>query len=79
MAYSVQKGLPRGTTSDNTLGDEKFTTTINPKFLRFQEELVSIVLKFFDKKYRNTTSLTGTSIVSDDQELAYELHMPIMR
>ena len=48
MAYSVQKGLPRGTTSDNTLGDEKFTTTINPKFLRFQEELVSIVLKFFD-------------------------------
>ena len=48
MAYSVQKGLPRGTTSDNTFGDEKFTTTINPKFLRFQEELVSIVLKFFD-------------------------------
>ena len=75
----VCKKFNQRNTSDNALGDEKFTTTINPKNFRFQEELVSIVLTFLDKKYRNTTSHTGTSIVSEDQELAYKLHMPIMR
>ena len=73
MAY-----IPGRTTSDKVLCDKTFANAINLKYDRFQFGLASMVLKFFDKKSRETTTHTGTRIISEDQQLANELDTPII-
>ena len=75
MAYGDFKDLPRKTALDKVLRDKAFNIAKNPKY-GYQRGLVSMVYKFFDKKTK------GTSIeneITKNQQLAEELHKPIIR
>ena len=41
--------------------------------------LDSMKFKFFDKKSRDTTTITRVTIISKDQQLVNELHRPITK
>ena len=47
------------------------------KFDGYQRGMASMVYKFLDKKARDTTTQPRTRIISEDQQLANELHKPI--
>ena len=75
-AYSDGKDLVKRTQSDKVLKDKAFAITNNPKYDGYQRGLVSMVCKFFDKKSK------GTGIkneIKENQQLANELHKPIIR
>ena len=76
MAYGDFKGLKRRTQSDKVLKDKAFEIASNPKYDGYQRGLASMVYKFFDKKSK------GSGIkneIKENQQLAYELHKPIIR
>ena len=76
MAYGDFKDLPRRTTFDKILRDKAFNIAKNPKYDGYQNSLVSIVYKFFDKK------ISGSGIKNEnmlDQHLPEKLHKPIVR
>ena len=71
MAYWDFKHFPRRTASDKVLHNKAFDIAKNPKYNGYQGGLASIVYKFFDKK-------AHCSVMSN-QELAEELHKPIIK
>ena len=76
MAYGKYKDLERRTQLDKILKDKVFAIGNNPKYDGYQRELASMVYKFFDKKSK------GTGIkneIKENQQLANELHKPIIR
>ena len=76
MAYGDFKDLKRRTQSDKVLKDKPFTIASNPKYDGYQRGLASMVYTFFDKNSK------GTGIknkIKENQQLANELHKPIIR
>ena len=76
MAYGDFKDLERRTASDKVLRDKAFNIAKNSKYDGYQRELASMVYKFFDKKSKES----GVNIkVKNNEQLAEELHKPIIR
>ena len=76
MAYGGFEDLPRRTGSAKVLLDKTFNIAKNPKYHRYQHRLVSMSFKFFDK---NSPVNGVKSEVIPNQELAEELHKPIIK
>ena len=55
------------------MGDIVFVTS-NPKHDRYKKGLAFRVNNVFDKVSTDTTTHTGTEIVSEKHQIAYELH-----
>ena len=72
MAYGAFKNLVKWTQSDKVLKDKAFEIANNPKYDSYLRGLASIVYKFFDKSLK----VLG---MMPNQELANELHIPIIR
>ena len=92
MAYEDFKDLTKRTTSDEILYDKAFNNAKNPKYNGYQYGLPSMVYNFFDKKTsgsgiknqnisnKRPLVLACVAKLSDHmQELAEELHKPIIR
>ena len=76
MAYVDFKDFPRRTTSDKILCKKALNIAKNPKYDGYQRGPNSMVYKFFNKK----SSGSGVkSEIMPNQELAKELHKPIIR
>ena len=76
MADSKFKDLNKRTQSDKVLRDKAFEIASNSKYNGYQRQLASMVHKIFHKKS------TGSGIkneIKQNQQLANELHKPIMR
>ena len=76
MAYDKYKDLEKRTPSDKVLKDKASEIANNPKYDGYQRGLALMVYKFFDKKSK------GTGIkneIKQNQQLANELHKPIIR
>ena len=76
MGYGDFKDLTRRTASDKILRDKAFNIAKYPKYDRYQHRFVSVIYKCFDKK------TSGSGIKNEnmsDQQLAEELHKPIIR
>ena len=76
MAYGDFKDLKRRTQSDKFLKDKAFEIASNPKYDRYQRVLASMVQKCFDKKSKRAGIKNE---IKENQQLAYELHKPIIR
>ena len=76
MAYGYFKDLARRTASDKVLRDKAFNIGKNPKYVRYQRGLASMVYKFFDTK--SLGSGVNMQAMSNEQ-LAKELHKRIIR
>ena len=50
MAYVKYKRLAKRTQSDKILREKAFKIAINPEYDKYQRGLVSIFVKYFDKK-----------------------------
>ena len=72
MAHGYFKYLAKKTQSDKVLRDTSFEIASNPKYDEYQRGLSSMVFKFFDKKSKGIG-------IKKNQQLAYELHKPIIR
>ena len=75
-AYKDFKDLPWKTASDKILRDKAFNIVKNPKYDGYQRALAWMVCKFFDKK------TSGKDVKYEnipEQQLAEELHKPIIR
>ena len=87
-AYSDSKDITKRTVADKILKNKAFDIAKDPKYDRYQRGLASMVYKFFDKKSASlmdkstkgsgATALTNKS-VSQNQQLAEELHKPIIK
>ena len=75
MAYGDFKVLAKGTAADKVLRDEIFNIAKHPKYDGYQRGLASIVHKCFDKK----SSVGGIKSMPQKEQLAEELHKPILR
>ena len=76
MTYEDFKDLKRRTQSDKISKEKGFKIASNPKYDGYQIGLASIVYKFFDKK----SKVAGFKYeIKKNQELANELHKPIIR
>ena len=73
MAYRDFRDLPRRAAS---VCDKAFHIDQNPKYDGYRRDLVSMVYKFFHKKWSGGGT-ESKNILS--QELAEELHEPIIR
>ena len=80
MDYGDVTELPRRTGSEKELHDKEFSITKNSKQGAYQGKLVTMVHKLFDKMSA-THKGTGinSDVVSNNQQLAKELHKPIIR
>ena len=76
MAYENLKDLTRGTTSGKILHDKAFTVAKNRKYDGCWREFVSMVCNFVDTKTSDAAIKNGNIT---NQELAEELHKPIIR
>ena len=74
MAYGDFKDLTRRIAFENILQDKAFNIVKIPKYDGYQRGLVSMVYTFSDKK----TSGSGINENMSDQQLAEELHKPII-
>ena len=75
MAYCDFKDLLRKTNSCKILRDNAFNIDKNPKYDGYQRGLASMVYKFFHK---NTSRHAITSEIMPNQQLAEELHKPVI-
>ena len=76
MAYEDFKYLAIGTASDKVLREKAFNIAKNPKYDGYQRGLASLIYRFFGKK----TSGSGANYkIKQNQQLAEELHKPIIR
>ena len=75
MAYGDFKDLKKRTAADKVLRGKAFNIAKDSKYDGYQRGLASMVYKFFDKK----TSGSGVKSVPQNEELADELHKPIIR
>ena len=76
MTYGDFKGLARRTASDKVLRVKAFNTAENLKNDGYQWGLASMGCNFFDK---TTSSSSIENKIVLNQELAQELHKPIIR
>ena len=74
MAYGNFKDLAKRTASDIVLRNKAFNIAKNTKYDGYQRGLASVVHKFFDKK-----SAGSDVAMLQDQQLAEELHKPLIR
>ena len=72
MAYSKFKDLEKITQSDIVLKNKALKIASNIKYNGYERGLASMVYKFFDKKSKG-------SGLTENQQLANELHKPIIR
>ena len=76
MVYGDFKYLAKRTAADKVLTDKSFNIAKNSKYDGYQRGLASMVCEFFDRKTK------GSGIkneVKQNEQLAYELHKPIIR
>ena len=74
-AYSDSKDLTKRTIADKILKNKAFDIAKDPKYDGYQRGLASMVYKFFDSK----VSGSGTKLITENKQLANELHKPIIR
>ena len=75
-AYSDSKDLAKGTAADKSLRNKAFEIENNPEVDGYQRGLASMVYRIFDRKTK------GSGIKNEmkqNQQLAEELHKPIIR
>ena len=75
MAYGDFKDLAKRTAADKVLRDKTFNIAKGPKNDGYQRGLASMVYKGFDKK----TKGSGVKSIPQSEQLADELHKPIIR
>ena len=83
-AYRDFRDLARRTASDKVLRDKVFKIAKSPKCDEYQSELASMVFRFFDKKSvfladKAIFVSPGKSEIMSNQQLAEQLHKPIIR
>ena len=79
-AYSDSKDLIKRTVADKILKNKAFDMANDPKYDGYQRGLASMVYKFFDKKSVGSGAKpVNTKITPQNQQLAEELHKPIIR
>ena len=79
-AYSDSKDLTKRTAAYKVLRNKAFNVAKDPKYDGYQRGLASMVYKFFDKKLKGSgVSTLANKSVSQNQQLAEELHKPIIR
>ena len=76
MAYGDFKDLKRRTQPDKVLKEKALEISSNPKYDGYQKGLASMVYTFFDKK---SIGAGGKNEIKQNQQLANELHKPIIR
>ena len=74
-AYSDSKDLTKRTTADKNLKNRAFDIAKDPKYDGYQRGLASMVYEFFDSK----VSGSGAKLIPENEQLANELHKPIIR
>ena len=79
MVYENFKDLPLRTTSDKVLLGKPFNIAENLKYDGYQCRLASMIYKFFYKNSTGTSTHSGTGINVENQQLAEELHKPVIR
>ena len=86
MTYGKSKDLVKRTQSDKVLKNKAFEIASDPKHHSYQRGLLSMVYKFFDKKFSSlnkSSSLnkfSGSGIANEpNYQLANELHKPIIK
>ena len=79
-AYSDSKDLTKRTVADKILKNRAFNIAKDPKYDGYLRGLASMVYKFFDKKSAGSGAKhVNTKITPQNQQLAEELHKPIIR
>ena len=73
--YSDSKDLTKRTAADKILKNKAFDIVKDPKYDGYQRGLASMVYKFFDSK----VSGSGAKLIPQNEQLANELHKPIIR
>ena len=76
-AYSDSKDLTKRTVADKILRDKSFNFAKDPKYGGYQRGLASMIYNFFDKKSEG--SGVNTKFAPQNQQLAKELHKPIIK
>ena len=76
MAHGGFKDLPRRSAASKALFHKAFNIAKNPKYDEYQRGIVLIVYEFFDKK---SSGNAVKSEIMSNQQLAEELHKPIIR
>ena len=76
-AYSDSKYLTKRTVADKILRNRAFNIAEDPKCDGYQRVLASMVYKSFDNKTKG--SGVNTKLAPQNQQLAEELHKPIIR
>ena len=74
-AYSDSKDLTKRTVADKILKNKAFDIAKDPKYDGYQRGLASMVYNFFDKKFEGS----GGKLIPQNEQLANELHKPIIR
>ena len=79
-AYSDSKDLTKRTVADKVLRNRTFNIAKDQKYDGYQRGLTSMVYKFFDKKSKGSGAKhINTKRARQNQQLAEELHKPIIR
>ena len=79
-AYSDSKDVIKRTVADKILKNKAFDIAKDPKYDGYQRGLVSMVYKCFDKKSKGSgVKHVNTKLIPQNQQLAEELHKPIIR
>ena len=86
-AYSDSKDLRKRTVADKILKNKAFDIAKDPKYDVYQRGLASMVYKFFDSKVASSDKKSvgsgakrvNTKITPQNEQLAEELHKPIIR
>ena len=74
-AYSDNKDSTKRTVADKILKNKAFDFANDPKYDGYQRGLASMLYKFFDSK----VSGSGAKRIPQNEQLANELHKPIIR
>ena len=74
-AYSDFKDIKNRAAADKILRDNAYEIAKDPKYYGSQRGLASMVYKFFGKK----TAGSGVKSIPQNEQLADELHKPIIR
>ena len=79
-SYSDSKYLIKRTVADKILKNKAFDIANDPKYDGCQRGLVSVVYKFFDKKFKGSGAKhVNTKLIPHNEQLAEELHKHIIR
>ena len=86
-AYSDSKDLTKRTVADKILKNKAFDIAKDPKYNGYQRGLASMVYDFFDSKIAspdkksigNGAKRVNNKLISQNVQLAEELHKPIIR